>query len=83
MSAGKWSAKAMPPAAETARFDADLSIVAPEAILASRPFEPKPGKPDQLVALHQSRRGANPCRFPHAGDSPATGARLAKIVAIT
>ena len=40
---------AVPPAAIMARLNADLAVFVPEAFKPDGPFEPKPGKPDQLV----------------------------------
>jgi hypothetical protein len=66
---------AVPPAAILARFDADLSMFALESIVTSGTFEPKPGNRTSLFARTEPAR-EQPGRFPHAGDSPATGAHL-------
>jgi len=73
---------AVPPAAILARFDADLSMIALEAIVTSRTFEPKPGNRTSLFARteparEQTRPFSSRRRFPRHGRTPA------KFVAIT
>jgi hypothetical protein len=70
---------AVPPAAILARFDADLSMIALEAIGTQQNlFEPKPGLSRTSLFAHKEPARGKPGRFPHASDSPATGARLRK-----
>jgi hypothetical protein len=59
-----------------ARFNADLSMIASKAIVISVTFLNQSPEIRTSLLLVQSRRGTIPCRFPHADDSPATGARL-------
>jgi hypothetical protein len=67
-----------------ARLNADLAIFALEAFKPVGPFEPKPGKPDQLVALlPEPARAKAFAVFLNAGDSPAMGSRLRNSIAIT
>jgi hypothetical protein len=55
---------AVPPAAIVARFDADLSMIALEAIGTSRTFlNQSPGLAGPACLLTKSRRGANPAVF--------------------
>jgi hypothetical protein len=65
MSAGRrLSAMAVPPAAIMARFDADLSMIALEAIVTSRTFlNQSPDEPDQLVCSYRAGAGTNPAVF--------------------
>jgi len=83
MSAGRClSAMAVPPAAIMARFAADLSMIALEAIVTSRTFlNQSPGKPDQLVCSYragagQSRPFSSRRRFPRHGLAPAKFAAI-------
>ena len=77
MSAGRrLSAMAVPPAAIMARFDADLSMIALEAIGTQQNLLNQSPETGPACLLIQSRHGDKPGRFPHAGDSPATGAHL-------
>ncbi|MBZ9987896.1 hypothetical protein LB572_12420 [Mesorhizobium sp. BH1-1-5] len=84
MSAGRrLSAMAVPPAANMARFDADLSMIALEAIGTQQNLlNQSPAEPDQLVCSRragagQTRPFSSRKRFPRHGSTPA------KIVATT
>ncbi|RWM26955.1 hypothetical protein [Mesorhizobium sp.] len=84
MSAGRsFNAMAVPPAATMARFDADLSMIALEAIGTQQNLlNQSPGLAGPACLLTQSRRGtsrpfSSHKRFPRHGSTPA------KIVAIT
>ncbi|CDX38432.1 hypothetical protein MPLA_230008 [Mesorhizobium sp. ORS 3359] len=58
------SAMAVPPAATMARFDADLSMIALEAIGTQQNLlNQSPGSAGPACLLTKSRRGANPAVF--------------------
>lgn len=74
---------AVPPAAIMARFDADLSMIALEAIGTQQNLlNQSPGCAGPACLLTKSRRGANPAVFSRKR-FPRHGSTLAKIVATT
>ncbi len=73
----RFSAMAVPPAATMARFDADLSMIALEAIGTQQNLlNQSPGLSRTSLFAHKEPARGKPGRFPHASDSPATGAHL-------
>jgi hypothetical protein len=76
---GGESATTVPPAAMMARLNADLAVVAPEAFKPVGPFEPKPGKPDQLVALLPEPAQAEPLPFSSTQAIPPPRAHACEI----
>ncbi|MEW6629748.1 MAG: hypothetical protein AB1440_02665 [Pseudomonadota bacterium] len=78
MSAGRrFSAMVVPPAAEVARFDADLSMIALEAIGTQQNLlNQSPGGAGPACLLTRSRQGttrpfSSRKRFPRHGSTPA------------
>ncbi|BCM19438.1 hypothetical protein [Mesorhizobium sp. J8] len=60
----RFSAMAVPPAATMARFDADLSMIALEAIGTQQNlFEPKPGLSRTSLFAHEEPARGNPAVF--------------------
>jgi hypothetical protein len=85
MSAGRrFSAMSVPPAATMARFDADLSMIALEAIGTQQNLlNQSPDGAGPACLLTQSRRGTSSRPFSSRKQFPRHGSTLAKIVAIT
>ncbi|WP_192248203.1 hypothetical protein [Mesorhizobium silamurunense] len=84
MSAGRsFNAMVVPPAATMARFDADLSMIALEAIgNPAEPFEPKPGLSRTSLFAHTEPARDIPAVF-FTQAIPRHGSTPAKFVATT